>query len=213
MIEQYDSKKKAFTLRALALSLSLAILYTCINGYLGINFGMGFGFGAVTIVIAYAVLHRLFGGSSRSEISVILISSSSLLTVHFILGFLLYLIENSPSVNLPYWLAPPRDVVISKSLSLGYWVTPISFIVLTQIFSSILGLIFSIILSGEFLKSKRMIFPYTAISASLIDSCFKGGAAAKLVGYSAIIGLVVTILQYSASFIGFNLTVIDLTPY
>lgn len=204
-------KGEAFTVRAVLLGVILVTLYVCINGYLGINFGWGFGFGTISIILGYALFHKLFGGSSKGEISTLLIISSSMMGVHFILGFLLYLIESDPNASLPFWLAPPREVVLSKSLSWEFWFLPISFIVLTQLASTFLGLIFAFILSGEFVKSKRMVFPYTAVSASLIDSCFNGGGAARLVAVSAIIGLIVTFLQYLALIFGVDLTTIDLT--
>ncbi|MCS7364186.1 MAG: OPT/YSL family transporter [archaeon GB-1867-035] len=207
------SRRKAFTVRAALLGMILVTLYVCINGYLGINFGWGFGFGTISIILGYALFHKLFGGSSKGEISTLMIISSSMMGVHSLLGFLLYLSESDPNASLPFWLAPPRDVILSKSLSLEFWLIPISFIILTQLASTFLGLIFALVLSSEFVKSKRMVFPYTAVSASLVDSCFNGSGAAKLVAWSAVIGLIVTFLQYLALFFGIDLTTIDFTPF
>ena len=61
--------------RAILLGLFLAILFSAVNGYLSINLGMSFGYGAVAVLLAYSLFHRLGGGSCRRELSFVLISS------------------------------------------------------------------------------------------------------------------------------------------
>ncbi len=204
---------KELRIRAIILGGFFAMLFSAINGYININFGMGFGYGPLAVIVAYALFHKLGGGSTKKELSFVLISSSSSFTVYYALGFILYLIEREHSVNLPSWLAPPTEIVLMKSLDLQYWILPILFIVVSYLLSILAGVLYALLLKDEFIKSRRMIWPYTAASASLIDTCFSEGGKAKLIGISAVIGLIFTFIQYIPSIWGFNLTLIDLTPF
>ena len=199
--------------RAIILGALFATLFSAINGYLNINFGMSFGYGPLAVIIAYALFHKLGGGSSKKELSFVLIASSSSYTVYYALGFVLYLLETEGNVQLPSWLAPPKEIALMKSLDLQYWITPILFIIFTYVLSIAVGFIYTLVLKSEFIRSRRMVWPYAAASASLVDTCFGGEGKARLVGLSAIIGLVVTFLQFLPSFWGYDLTMINLTPY
>ncbi|HIE23837.1 MAG TPA: hypothetical protein EYP68_06375 [Candidatus Korarchaeota archaeon] len=201
---------RKFTLRAIAIGLFFAALTTVLNAYLGINFGMGFGFGVVTIIISYAILHKMLGGSSRGELGVAYIISTSTLVAHWILGLSIFLAERYSDVTFPSWLYPPNT---DPSLGFRIWLKPVLVLFSLELIATCLGLFFSVLLSDEFLKSEKMIFPNYAASASLIDACIKGGGEARLVGISALAGFLITLVQYSLSALGINLVNINLTPY
>lgn len=205
-----SGSSRKFTLRAIMIGLFFAALSSILNAYIGINFGMGFGFGVVTIIVSYAILHKLLGGSSRGELGVAYIISTSLLTAHWILGLAIFLAERFPDVSFPSWLYPPNT---DPQLGFRVWLRPILIIFSLEIIATILGVVFSILLSNEFVKSEKMVFPGYAVSASLIDACMKGGGEAKLVGISAIAGLAITLTQYILKGLGINLVDINLTPY
>ncbi|RLG45967.1 MAG: hypothetical protein DRN90_07315, partial [Thermoproteota archaeon] len=201
---------RKFTLRAVAIGLFFAALTTVMNAYLGINFGMGFGFGVVTIIVSYAILHKMLGGSSRGELGVAYIISTSTLVAHWILGLAIFLAERYQDVSFPSWLYPPNT---DPSLGFGVWLRPILTLFSLELMATTLGLVISVLLSSEFISSEKMVFPNYAVSASLIDACIKGGGEARLVGISALAGLVITVSQYALSALGINLVNINLTPY
>ena len=201
---------RKFTLRAVAIGLFFAALTTVMNAYLGINFGMGFGFGVVTIIVSYAILHKMLGGSSRGELGVAYIISTSTLVAHWILGLAIFLAERYQDVSFPSWLYPPNT---DPSLGFGVWLRPILTLFSLELMATTLGLVISVLLSSEFISSEKMVFPNYAVSASLIDACIKGGGEARLVGISALAGLVITVSQYALSAFGINLVNINLTPY
>lgn len=203
-------EKRKFTFRAVAIGLFFAALTTVLNAYVGINFGMGFGFGVVTIIVSYAILHKILGGSSRGELGVAYIISTSTLVAHWILGLAIFLSERFSDVSFPSWLYPPNT---DPSLGFRIWLKPILILFSLELVATALGLIFSVLLSEEFVKSEKMVFPNYAASASLIDACIRGGGEARLVGISALIGLIITISQYALSALGINLVNINLTPY
>jgi uncharacterized oligopeptide transporter (OPT) family protein len=199
--------------RAIVLSVLLAILFSAVNGYLSINIGSNFGYGAIAILIAYSMFHKFGGGSSRKELSFVLISSASALGLYNGLSLTIYMLETDPGLSFPAWMAPSREAVVQGSLNLSYWITPISFLVFTTILSVIVGLIFTYILREEFIRNEKMIWPNTAANASLVDACVDGGGSARLVGLAALVGFVVTFLQNIPSFWGYDLTTLDLTKY
>ncbi len=201
---------RKFTLRAVAIGLFFAALTTVMNAYLGINFGMGFGFGVVTIIVSYAILHKMLGESSRGELGVAYIISTSTLVAHWILGLAIFLAERYQDVSFPSWLYPPNT---GPSLGFGVWLKPILTLFSLELMATMLGLVISVLLSSEFISSEKMVFPNYAVSASLIDACIKGGGEARLVGISALAGLVITVSQYALSAFGINLVNINLTPY
>jgi len=199
--------------RALLLGGLLAVLFSAINGYLSINLGWSFGYGAVAVIAAYSLFHKLGGGSSRREISYVLITSVSTMGIYNSLGFVLYMLQNEEGLDFPTWMAPPKDAVLAGSLNPSYWITPIAFLMFATLLTSILGLVISTILKEEWVRSRRMIWPSSAANCSLVDACMTGGGSARLVGIAAIIGLVFTFLQHLPSLWGYDLTSLDLTPY
>ena len=197
--------------RTVILGALLALLFSAINGYLSLNLGMNFGYGAFAIIIAYSLFHRLGGGSCRRELAYVLISSVSTLGIYNSLGFLLYMIQTEEGVSFPLWMAPDRSAVMAGSLAPHYWVAPLAFLVLSTALTTTLGMVFATILKGEFIRSRRMIWPSAAANSSLVDACMEGGATARLVGVAALVGFAVTFLQHLPSFWGYDLTMVDLS--
>jgi len=197
--------------RTVILGALLALLFSAINGYLSLNLGMSFGYGAFAIIIAYSLFHRLGGGSCRRELAYVLISSISTLGIYNSLGFLLYMIQTEEGVSFPLWMAPDRSAVMAGSLAPHYWVAPLAFLVLSTALTTTLGMVFATILKGEFIRSRRMIWPNAAANSSLVDACVEGGATARLVGVAALVGFAVTFLQHLPSFWGYDLTMVDLS--
>ena len=72
--------KEGVTLRVVILGSLLSALFTFVNSYLNVNFGMGLSFGVVAILIAYVVFHKILGNSSRREVALVWIISGSSLT-------------------------------------------------------------------------------------------------------------------------------------
>jgi hypothetical protein len=198
--------------RAILLGMFLAILFSAVNGYLSINLGMSFGYGAVAVLLAYSFFHRLGGGSSRRELSFVLISSVSTLGIYQSFSLIIYMLQTEADASFPLWMAPPKEAVLAGSLDLGYWITPIAMLMFTIAMTAIVGVVFTYMLREEFIGSKRMIWPSNAANASLVDACMTGGGSAKLVGVAALIGFSVTLLQNIPSFWGYDLTMVDLSP-
>ena len=199
--------------RAVLLGGLLAILFSAINGYLSINLGMSFGYGAVAVIIAYSLFHKLGGGSSKRELSFVLISSASSMAIYQSLAFVLYMLQTDSGASFPSWMAPPKEVVMLGSLEPRYWIIPIAFLMGTTALTMIVGLIFTSALKEEFVHSERMVWPTNAANASLVDASMRGGSSARLVGTAALIGLAVTFLQYLPSLWGYDLTLVDLTSH
>jgi len=200
-----------FTLRSIVLGFILAILFSFINGYLSINFGMGFGFGAVAIAIAYALFHKFGGGSSRRELSIVLISSSSSMTIYSTLGFILYLVEKD-HVPLPFWMSPSIDSILNKQLDIYSLIPPIIFFSIGTIITCIGGLVFTYFLREVFISDERMVWPQISVYATLVDACLRGGGYARLISLSAIIAGLITFFQYLPLLWGLDFTTINLTP-
>jgi uncharacterized oligopeptide transporter (OPT) family protein len=198
------------TFRSIILSISLAVLFSFINGYLGINFGMGFGFGAVAIAIAYTLLHKLGGGSSRRELSIVLIASSSNMAIYYTIGFIIYLMERG--AVFPCWLAPSMNSIVNRFVDFNSLIPPIIFFSIGTLISCVGGLIFAYAFRDIFVSDRRMVWPHTAVVANLVDACLRGGAYVRIVGWSALIGFIVTFLQYLPLFWGYDFTTINLTP-
>ena len=199
--------------RAILLGIFLAILFSAVNGYLSINLGWSFGYGAVAVLLAYSFFHRLGGGSCRRELSFVLISSVSTLGIYNSLSLIIYMLQTEAEVSFPLWMGPPKEAVLAGSLDLGYWITPIAMLVVTTAMTVIVGVIFTYLLKEEFIESERMIWPNNAANASLVDACMTGGGSARLVGVAALIGFSVTLLQNIPSFWGYDLTMVDLSRF
>ena len=189
------------------------MIFSAINGYLSINLGMNFGYGAIGVLLAYSLFHRMGGGSSRKELSFVLISSSSQMAIYQTLALILYIQENKANVDFPLWMAPPKEVVLAKSLDLVYWVKPLLFLVIASAASMAAGWIFISILRDELNKSPKMIWPSQVANTSLVDACMTGGGSAKLVTIAAVTGFILTLLQHLPTIWGYDLTILDLTGF
>lgn len=198
--------------RSLALGVVLALLFSAINGYLSINIGSSFGYGAVAVIAAYSLFHRLGGGSTRREISTVLVTSASTLGLYQGLALIIYMLETDPALTFPGWMAPPREAILQGSLDLAHWVRPIGFLAFTTLLTAAAGLIMTYVLREELMRSEKMVWPGIAAQASLVDACIEGGGSARLVGAAALIGFTVTLFQNIPSFWGIDLTTLDLTP-
>ena len=199
--------------RAILLGVLLAVLFSAINGYLSINIGMNFGYGAFAIILAYSLFHRLGGGSSRKELSFVLIASTSSLGVYNSLALIIYMLQTEGNLSFPPWMAPPREIVIGGSLDPSFWAVPICFLLLTTVLTSVVGLVFSYLLRREFIRSEKMIWPDSAANSSLVDACMAGGGSARLVAIATLIGFAITFLQNIPSFWGYDFTTVNLTTY
>ncbi|UCH56942.1 MAG: OPT/YSL family transporter [Candidatus Bathyarchaeota archaeon] len=199
--------------RAILLGAALAVLFSAINGYLSINIGWNFGYGAVAVILAYSLFHKLGGGSCRKELSFVLISSASTLGLYYGLATVIYMLQTDSSLSFPHWMSPPREAIVQGSLDMKYWITPIAFLMLTTVLTLVAGLVFTYVLRREFIRSEKMVWPQAAANASLVDACITGGGSARLVGLAALIGFAITFLQNLPLFWGYDLTSLDLSPY
>ncbi len=206
--EQLEGPVKA---RALILGAFMALIFSAINGYLSINMGWNFGYGAVAVMIGYSLFHRPQGGTCRRELSFLLITSVSQMGVYTTLGFILYMLETEPLATYPTWIAPSLEVIQAKDLSLQHWIGPIAFLVIAMTISLTAGLIYYTILRDELIRNPKMVWPNQSATTKLVDACMTGGGSARLVAVSAIIGFTITLLQHLSTLWGLGLTTIDLS--
>ncbi|HEX9915451.1 MAG TPA: hypothetical protein VGB32_11075, partial [Candidatus Bathyarchaeia archaeon] len=64
-VNQAEEPEGPIKVRAFILGALMALIFSAINGYLSINMGWNFGYGAVAVMIGYCLFHRLQGGSCR----------------------------------------------------------------------------------------------------------------------------------------------------
>jgi len=197
--------------RALILGAFMALIFSAINGYLSINMGWNFGYGAVAVMIGYSLFHRLQGGSCRRELSFLLITSGSSMGVYQTLGFILYMLETEPLATYPAWIAPSMEVIQAKDLSLQYWIGPIAFLAIAMTISLVAGLIYYTIMRDELIRNPKMVWPNQSATTKLVDACMTGGGSARLVAVSAVVGFTITLLQHLSTLWGLDLTTIDLS--
>lgn len=207
-----DEARKGFTLRAVVLGSILAALFTLVNSYLSINFGMSLGFGVVTIFLAYVFFQKMLGGSGKREIALTYIMSSSGLSAVWFIGFFIFLQESVPNASLPAWLMPSREVLQDKALFSSVWITPILVVFFLTVTSGLLGLIMAYCTYKLFVQNKRMVFPAVTASAVIIDSCFKKEGHIRLLAYFLVAGFAFTFVQYILKMVNIDTTLIDLSP-
>ena len=205
---------RGFTLRATFIGLCFATLGVCVNTYLGINFGMGISLGVIAVLVAFSLFSRSSGNESLKEVSIVYLISTSFLQAYWVLGASIYMIERFNDVVLPAWLIPPKEVILAKSLDLRYWAIPLFTLFCLQLISTGLGLIMSLVLGEDLASEERMVFPNIAMSASLIEACFKGGESVRRVAIAIILGLGVTLsIRLLSALTGVNLMLINLSYY
>jgi uncharacterized oligopeptide transporter (OPT) family protein len=200
-------------LRSILLGGFLAVLFSVINGYLSINLGMSFGYGAIAVLLAYSLFHKMGGGSCRKELTFVLVSSSSQMAIYQTLALILYIQENKENVGFPPWMAPPKEIIVAKSLDLIHWIKPLSFLIIASAISMAAGWVFISILRDELNKSPKMIWPSQVANTSLVDACMTGGGSATLVYSAALTGFALTLLQHLPSLWGYDFTIIDLSGF
>ena len=212
-VNQAEEPEGPIKVRAFILGALMALIFSAINGYLSINMGWNFGYGAVAVMIGYSLFHRLQGGSCRRELSFLLITSVSSMGVYQTLGFIIYMLETEPLASYPPWIAPPMEVIQAKDISLQHWIAPITFLVFALTISLIAGLIYYTILRDELIRSPKMVWPNVSATTKLVDACMAGGGSARLVAVSAAVGFTVTLLQHLPALRGLDLTTLDLSGF
>jgi len=210
---QAQEVEEPVKVRAVILGALMALIFSAINGYLSINMGWNFGYGAVAVMIGYSLFHRLQGGSCRRELSFLLITSVSSMGVYQTLGFIIYMLETEPLASFPSWIAPPMEVIQAKDISLQHWITPVAFLVIALTISIVAGLIYYTILRDELIRSPKMVWPNVSATTKLVDACMAGGGSARLVAVSAAVGFTITLLQYIPTLRGLDLTTLDLSGF
>jgi len=201
------------SVRAVILGCVLAALFTLVNSYLNINFGMGLGFGVVTILLAYVLFHKVLGGSNRREIALAWVLAGSSLSAAFSFGFLIYLQEVVPNNGLPEWLVPQGQVIRDRVIFSGVWVSPILVMLFLMATSGLLGMILGYGTYRVFVKSERMVFPHFSMQAVIVDSCFKGRGPIRFLTLFMVAGFAITFVQFVVKIFGIETTIVDFSPY
>jgi uncharacterized oligopeptide transporter (OPT) family protein len=212
-VRENQTLEQPIKIRAAILGALMSVVFSAINGYLSINMGWSFSYGAVAVILGYSLFHRAQGGSNRREMSFLLITSVSQMGVYNTLGFILYMLETEPLAWYPTWLAPSREVIQTKDLSLVHWIRPIGFLTFALTISLIAGFIFYTILRDELNDNPKMVWPTQSANTKLVDACMEGGGSARLVAYAAIIGFGVTLFQFILTGWGLDLTMINLSGF
>jgi len=142
--ERADSrqdKANGLSVRAVILGCMLSALFTLVNSYLQVNFGIGLGFGVVTILLAYVLFHKVLGGSNKREIALAWVLGGTSLSAALSMGFLIYLQEVVPNNGVPAWLVPQGQVIQNKVIFSGEWISPILVMFFLMATSGLLGMI------------------------------------------------------------------------
>ena len=200
------------TKKLIVIGVILNVIYTIINTYLGINFGVGMGFGSLTIIIAYALYRKTGEEISKEEIILFMLLASGA-SFWFLLGILIFVRAYVPGAYLPTWLIPSTEVLLGDSISLSAWIIPLTVLSFVVLGSMILGLIIGYAVSDVVLKNEKMVFPYARVAAVMIEQFVEKSEKVNLILKWLVLGVIVTAIQYSAGFIGLDLTMFDWTPY
>ena len=207
-------RKGKITLRALILGLSLNVVFTTVNSYLGINFGLGFSYTLIVLMFVYFIFHRR-NGSSSQEALIALISSTGFFMA-WVLASAMYIQAYDPQANLPSWFVPSKEVLLNGSMFSREWIIPILvhfFITFSAIF---LGLIISLSVHDLVLKDKRLTFPFAKVNAVLINTFFEKETRIRLIVTWILLGFLATLLQYMLKMFGIETLDYDFTkqlPY
>lgn len=206
---------KSLSIRGITLAIILNVVYTIINAYLGINFGFGLGFGIITVLTAYTLFHVARGGSSRQEIATTMIASTGFV-VYWTLTVAMYVQAYTP-YTLPWWLAPPQDVLLYGSALDPSWIAPIIFHLGFVLVSTILGFIAALAVVKYVQTRKKTKFPFYLASGVTINTCMETGQQSRFMFRWLGVGILVTIIQYflNALLVPFGLSTIswDFTPF
>ncbi len=207
------AEHNGFTARAVILGALLSIIYTSVNVYLNVNFGWGFSFATLTIVLTYLLFRGSDPSRKLSEMGVATIASSSGLTMGYTIALLVYFRQAFSELSIPEWLVPSFQSLAGKSIVLADWIVPMVYLFFVSASSSLVGYLFALKTREMFLSDERMTFPIYMAPATLAESTLKGGEAARFAGIFALGGAVTTLIQYSLKIVGVNAVEVDLTPF
>ena len=206
---------RAITLRGISLAILLNMVYTVINAYLGMNFGFGLGFGILTVLTAYTVFHIGRGGSNRREITTTMIASTGFV-VYYILTISMY-IQAYTAFTLPWWLAPPKEVLLAGSPFDPRWLPPILFHITIVLLGTYLGFIAALGVVDYVHSRTKTTFPFYLASGVTINTCMQSGQQSRFMFRWLAIGVLVTVFQYFINVLvaPFGLSAIDwdFTPF
>ena len=205
---------RSLTTRGIALAIVLNIVYTIINAYLGMNFGFGLGFGIITVLTAYTLFHVMRGNSSRQEITTTMIASTGFV-IYWVLSVSIY-VQAYTAYTLPWWLAPPQEVLLTGNAFDPRWIPPIIFHLGWVILATFLGFIVALVVVEYVQTQKETKFPFYLASGVTIDTCMQTGQRSRFMFWALGIGILVTVIQYWVDVllqpIGFSTISLDLTP-
>ncbi len=206
--------KRILTARGICLAIFLNIVYTLINAYLGLNFGIGLGFGIITVLFAYVLFHRKGEGSNRQEITTTMVASTGF-TMYYLLSLSIYIQAEGYAI-LPWWLIPSQDVLLYGSPLDPAWIVPIIFHLGFVIAGTLLGIVIALAISDLVLARKKSTFPFYLASAVTIDTCFQSEKETRFMFKWLGIGVLLTSIQGAIHLVirpfGFNANLLDFTP-
>jgi len=205
-----ENRRSVLTARVVALGACLSIVYTAVNTYLNVNFGMGFSFSAITVLIAYGLFHKLGRGSSRSEISACMLAAGMGLTVGWTLAFVIFAYERLEGFDVPWWLAPP-ELSRGAEVPLSAWLAPLAVLLVISATSTAMGLIIAYTVQPLIDRAERMVFPFYKVSATLVDACFEEGGRLKLLTQFMALGFTITLAQGVLEALGIPATQLNLS--
>ena len=207
-----ENRRSVLTARVVALGACLSIVYTAVNTYLNVNFGMGFSFSAITVLLAYGLFHKLGRGSSRSEISACMLAAGMGLTVGWTLALIIFAYERLEGFEVPWWLAPPGLGQMGAEVPLSAWLTPLAVLFAIAATSTAIGLIIAYAVQPLIDGAERMVFPFYKVSATLVDACFEEGEGKlRLLAQFMALGFVITLAQSVLEALGIPAAQLDLS--
>jgi len=183
-----------------------------VNTYLNVNFGIGFSFSSITVLLAYGLFRKLARGSSRSEISACMLASGMGLTVGWILAFTIFAYERLEGFQVPWWLAPPELGQKGAEVPLSAWLTPLAVLFAIAAASTAIGLIIAYAVQPLIDRAERMVFPFYKVSATLVDACFEeGGGKLRPLAQFMALGFAITLAQSVLEALGVPAAQLDLS--
>ncbi len=195
------------------MAFALNVVYTCVNAYLGINFGIGLSFGIVTVLLSRFLLNFIFKGVSKGEAVATMIMAAGGGYTAVMLAYNILTRVEVPESNLPLWLIPSKDVLLSRRILCWEWATPIfiSVVILTLI-PAVIGLIYGLAVNDVVSKCRSMVFPFYSAEAMAANACFEEEKSARALLIFLFIGVILTTLQYGLKVFGIDLIDFDFTP-
>ncbi|MFX1562849.1 MAG: OPT/YSL family transporter, partial [Promethearchaeota archaeon] len=206
---------QSLTLRGICLAIILNILYTLINAYLGMNFGIGMGFSIITVLAAYTLFQYFGGGTNRQELTTTMVASTGF-TIYYTISISIYIQAYVPGANLPFWLVPSYDILMTGSPFHPAWFIPICFHLGFVLTSTMLGFITALAVSDLVLSRKKVTFPFYLASGVTINTCLETDQKSRFMFQWLGIGIILTLTQYFINLLvmPFGLTAVswDFTP-